>query len=197
MSDTATTEGFNAGSDAEYIDPTTGEVTFDAPPQKAGALAVRDAIERLQQGRSDVFTTLVGNDFATKIKTLTAVTAATSLGEAIDDAGKGGVHLMLENIVVQAVEVHERDANGNRTDKMITTPRVILLDADGSALVGFSPTLLKSVGTFIGILGQPHTWPEGGVATQITREKAGLGTYFDMRFDVTDQSRAHQVRTKK
>jgi hypothetical protein len=87
-------------------------------------------------------------------------------------------HIELDNIVVQAVEL--TDPN---TGAQTTQPRVILLDQDGTAYYGISPVLLKAIETFVGILGQPHQWPEP-VGVKVLREKGNRGfSFFNLVLD--------------
>lgn len=178
MSDTTTTSN-DSGIIEEDFDPQTGEVLEPEvhQPQSAGALVVQDAINRLQSGNVSVYSTVVGDDFEAKKTVLNAVTNAVPLQDNI------GKHIDLVNVVVQSVELNERDGQGNYTGQMITAPRVILIDADGTAYYGISPVLLKGLETFMGVLGQPSTWPEGGVGMKVTREKARVGSFYNMVLD--------------
>jgi hypothetical protein len=172
MSDTTTTD---SGLIAEDFDQATGEI-FDTPtaqPVSAGSLVIQDAISRLQSGvNTRVFSTVQGDDFDAKLKVMSAVSTATPIMEHL------GKHIELENIVVQAVELTDPTTN-----MQTTQPRVILLDADGSAYYGISPVLLKAIETFVGVLGQPATWP-APLGVKVTREKGNRGfSFFNLILD--------------
>lgn len=153
------------------VNPNTGEVTEPAQPtDSAGALVVRDAIARMASGNVGVYSTVVGNDFEAKRTTLAAVTSAVPLADHF------GEHIELANVVVQEVEISDQ------TGAKSVQPRVILLDADGTAYYAISPVVLNAVRTFIGILGQPHTWP-GPVGVKVTRERAKVGFFYNMTLD--------------
>lgn len=179
MSNTATTE---AGVIAEDFDPTTGEIieAEQDAPQDEGALVLQDTISRLQSGRTNVFSTVVGDDFNAKLKVLGAVTTAQPIADHL------GEHIELENIVVQMVELTKRDQNGNAVMKpngdpvMFWAPRVIFIDGEtGTAYYGISPVLAKAVETFIGLLGQPSTWPEL-LGVRVNRQKARVGSFYEL-----------------
>lgn len=179
MSNTATTE---AGVIDEDFDPETGEVIEpeDVQPRDEGALVLQDTISRLQSGRTNVFSTVVGDDFNAKLKVLGAVTTAEPIADHL------GEHIELENIVVQMVELTKRDQHGNAVLKpngdpvMFWAPRVIFIDGEsGTAYYGISPVLAKAVETFIGLLGQPSTWPEL-LGVKINRRKARVGSFYEM-----------------
>lgn len=182
MSDTSITASV-PGVIEEDFDPNTGEIV--EPEQVStdpGALVVQDAIRRLQSGNVSVYSTVQGTDFEAKKTVLNAVTSALPLA---DNLGK---HIDLENVVVQAVDLDRRDPQGNvvtdehGTPQKITQPRVILIDADGTAYYAISPVVLKALETFMGVLGQPHEWPEP-VGMKVTREKARIGSYYNMVLD--------------
>lgn len=164
-------DGLEADENGTIIEPEQS-----AQPQSAGALVVQDAITRMQSGQVNVYSTVVGDDFAAKLQVLTAVTNAVALAEHT------GEHIDLTNIVIQPVELDQRDNNGNATGVKVTVPRVILIDENGTAYFGFSPVLLKGVETFLGVLGMPHTWPEP-VGMKVVRGKAKIGTFYNLILD--------------
>lgn len=167
MSDTASTI-----HDAEVVDedfdPNTGElagaeVTVYSDP------VVDSAISSLNSGNGLAYSSITGDDFDTKLKVLSAVTNSEPVKRNVDRV------FNLKDIVIQKVALKNRDnPNGPR----IIQPRVILLDADGNAFHAISPVLLGSVGNFIGILGQPHTWPEAGVPVKIVARPAATGEMY-------------------
>lgn len=180
MSDTTTipdTDLADIQADADTVDPNTGEI-IDAEDhtESAGALVVQDAIRRLQSGDVGVYSTIVGDDFEAKKAVLAAVTNSLPLAEHV------GEHIDLANVVVQATELNERDNAGHETGRKITVPRTILIDANGTAYYSFSPLVLRSLQTFFGVLGQPHTWPEP-VGMKVLRKKARIGSFYDSVLD--------------
>lgn len=140
-----------------------GEVTVYSDP------IVDSAINSLNTGTGLAYSSITGDDFDTKLRVLSAVTNSEPFQDNI------GKTIQLKDIVIQKVSLKNRDnPNGPR----VIQPRVILLDTEGNAYHAISGVLLGSVGNFIGILGQPSTWPAEGVATKFVRAKAQTGSMY-------------------
>lgn len=158
MSDTTST-------DVAIINPETGEVI-----QENNDNVVADAIARLQSGNSGVYSSLVGDDFDTRLQVLTAVQTASPLADEVNRP------FTLRNVVIQQVQVRN-----NETNRLDNAARVILLTDDGRALYAISKGILSAVINFIGLLGQPSTWPDAGVPVVMSKEKAARGSVYILK----------------
>lgn len=149
---------------AEY-NPETGEII------ESGSV-VRDAIASLSAGRSNVFSSITGTDFASKLANLSATTNSVAL---VDNLNKT---INVKDIVIQIVQMLNEDTN-RRED----APRVILIDSEGTAYHAISKGLFSSVENMIGILGQPGTWPFP-IPVKAQREGSGTRKYFTLYPDM-------------
>lgn len=128
--------------------------------------SVNASIDSLSSGKANVYSSFTGDDFATKVAVLNAVTNSTPIA---DNLGKT---IKLANVVVQSVEMENE-----QTGELANQPRVILIDDKGAAFHAISGGILKSVENLFGILGHPSTWP-GPVSVQIVEEKSRRGFRF-------------------
>lgn len=116
--------------------------------ENATATDVVDEIRSLASGAPTMYNSIKGEDFEARKKTYSAVSSAKKIRESL------GKKINLENIIVQPIEVADEN-----TGEISKQPRVILIDADGTAYYGISGGLFRSVGDVIGMLGEPETWP--------------------------------------
>lgn len=126
-------------------------------------------IDSLSAGRSGVFSTIQGDDFASRIAVMNAVSNSLP---AADNIGKV---IKLKDMVVQPVELVNET-----TGALEAQPRIILIDADGTAYHATSTVIFKDVKNLIGILGEPHTWP-APVAVSVEKGKAKVGSYLTLK----------------
>lgn len=81
------------------------------------------------------------------------------LYSALQNAGKLDEHLneplAMVNAVAQAVQVTDE-----KTNKVSTTVRVIIVTADNKAYAATSPTLAAGLNTMFSIFGTPNAWTE-------------------------------------
>lgn len=131
--------------------------------------ATKGAIEALASGKATVFSTITGNDHATKLEVFNAVTNSLPIA---DNLGKT---INLVNIVVQSVEMTDENSG-----EVQDVPRTILVDADGTAYHAISGGLFRSVETMLGVVGHPSGWP-APLPVAVTREGSGTNKYFTMR----------------
>lgn len=168
MSDVTTT--IEPGTEvAVFTDTATGELVEVANQE----LAVRDAINALVQGKSSVFSSITGTDFASKLAVLNATTNSKPLAENL------GKTIWIENIVVQFVSIKDQQ---NPEGPRVPAKRSILIDQDGTAYHAISNGVFSGIENLIGIVGQPHTWPFA-LPIVVTREGAGIQKFFNMRPD--------------
>ena len=109
---------------------------------------VLEEIRALASGTPKMYSSIKGEDFEAKKATFSAVSSAKKIRENL------GKKINLENIIVQALDMADE-----QTGEISSQPRVILIDADGTAFYGISGGLFRSVDDIIGMLGEPHTWP--------------------------------------
>lgn len=112
------------------------------------ATALSTEIANLATGRAAFYSSLQGNDFATKVATVEAMTNSIPIKENINKT------ISVANVIVQSVPMLDQ-ATGELRDQ----PRIILLDADGTAYHAISGGLWRSVQNIINIVGEPSTWP--------------------------------------
>lgn len=141
-------------------DVTTEVETYSGPSNTASA------VQALAEGKATVFTTITGDDFASKMKVLNATTASLPLAENLNKP------IELVDVVVQVVEM----AN-EQTGEMQEVPRTILIAKDGTAYHAISVGVFRAVENILGILGKPNTWP-GPVKIKVQREGTGNRQYF-------------------
>jgi hypothetical protein len=159
--------------DTTYLNPVTGEVSDVS--EVSTALAVVDddpvvgAIQSIASGQALTYSSFVGNDWATKLAQLQAVTNSEPLRDHFNEP------IPVKNIVIQAVDMEDE-----RTHVVSKQPRIILLDGENNAYHCISQGALKSVGNIIGIMGDPSTW-NGETVGIIAKEKPGkLGRYITL-----------------
>jgi hypothetical protein len=121
------------------------------------------AIASLNDGNGGGYSSIKGNDFASRIEVAKALTSS----EKIDD--HKGETLALANIIIQTVEIQD-----SVTKETVKAPRVTLVAADGKAYHATSTGLLGSVKTILGVLGEPHTWP-APVNVKIVEQRTARG----------------------
>ncbi len=131
-----------------------------------GGNGAANAVQALADGKSTVFSTITGDDFAAKMKVLNATTASLPLAEILNKP------IELVDIVVQVIEMAD-EASGEVRD----VPRTILIAKDGTAYHAISNGVFRAVENILGILGKPHTWP-APVKIKVQREGTGNRQYF-------------------
>ena len=132
---------------------------------------VRGQVTALRDGNVALYSSILADTFEGKKQTLNAITNSVAIADHL------GATINLANIVVQVVEMVD-EKSGEMTDQ----PRVILVDADGTAYHAISSGILKSVENTIGMLGEPSTWPEP-VPIQVAEERGRNGfRYYTIKF---------------
>lgn len=127
---------------------------------------IAESVQSLADGKQTVFSTITGDDFATKMAVLNATTASKPLAENLNKK------INLANVVVQIVEMADE-----QTGELREVPRTILIDADGTAYHAISNGVFRAVENILGILGAPDSWPSP-VAVKVQREGTGNRQYF-------------------
>jgi len=117
---------------------------------------------------SKVYSSIKGDDFATKQKVLSAVVNAVPLA---DNLGKV---INLRHVVIQPVT-----GVNDVTGEIENYERVVLIDEDGSAFSASSGGIMNSLRTFFGVLGEPDTWPTS-VPVTASALKGKMGKFFTL-----------------
>lgn len=151
---------------SETVNETTGEIVQVVSSENSLA----GAIEQLQNGRSELLSTIKGDDFATRMQVLKAVSGSSALA---DNLGKT---IAVAHVIVQPVRMENQD-----TGKMEDVPRVILIDDKGAAFHGISGPLFRDVKTLLAIAGDPNKWPTP-IPLVVNREGQGARKYFTVSY---------------
>jgi len=134
----------------------------DAAPGLGNELA------NLSAGRLNVFSTITGTDFASRVKVINALTAATPV------AGHLNKVIELKDVVIQSVTMPDQS-----TGELSEVPRVTLIAEDGTAFSAMSGPLYKDLKNVFAILGMPHEWPSA-VPVKVTQGGEGVRKYFTL-----------------
>lgn len=136
--------------------------------------AVSKEIQNLASGKVAFYSTLTGNDFATKVATVEAMTNSIPVKENLNKT------INVANIIVQGIPMVDT-ATGELQDQA----RIILLDADGTAYHAISGGLWRSVQNILGVVGHPSTWP-APLPIHIVSVKGRQGDFYTAKIgDVT------------
>lgn len=142
---------------------------FESTDLAVASNGIRQDIANLASGKSTVFSTVTGDDFNTKVSVINAMTNSLPVQDNI------GKTIQLVNVIVQAVDMADE-----KSREISAQPRIILLDADGTAYHAISSGLFKSLENIFGILGHPATWP-APLPIVIDRVKGKVGHFFTAR----------------
>lgn len=125
---------------------------------------------------SGLYSTVTGDDMASRLKVYNAVNSAEQISDEIEKAG-GPLTITVADIVVQEVEV-----TNQTTGAVEIAPRVILIDDKGKAHAATSKGMLTAVKNIVGILGIPATW--GQAVKFKVSEKRGRNGYRFLTMDI-------------
>ena len=126
-------------------------------------------LANLSSGRLNVFSTITGTDFASRVAVINAMTAAVPVADNLDK------QINLKDVVIQSVTLANQ-----ATGELEESPRITLIDEDGSAYSTTSAPVYKDLKNVFAILGMPSVWPSA-VPVKISKEKAkGAGHYFTL-----------------
>lgn len=130
-----------------------------------GATDVTSAIAGLNNPDSSFYSSIKGGDFAARKKVAAALTSSSPIDEHL------GETLDVVNVIVMPVEL------ANAQGEVNTAPRVILIDANGTAYHATSVGLLSAVRNLFATLGEPAEWPEA-VQVKVVQQKGRNGFKF-------------------
>lgn len=131
--------------------------------------SVSREIQNLASGNAAFLSTIQGNDFNTKIKIVDAMTNSLPVKENLNKT------INLVNVIVQSVPMLDTQS-GEIKDQ----PRIILLDADGTAYHAISGGLWRSIQNILGIFPPPAEWPSP-LALHIVSAKGRQGDFYTVK----------------
>jgi len=139
-------------------------------------------LSNLGDGPSTVVTSIVGDDFADKVKVAGAVQDAEPLRDHL------GETIELEHYVAQVVEIKDTDREGKevvneQTGEIQTlmAVRIILVAKNGKTYASISTGIGKALENLVGILGKPHTWP-APVKVKAVEQGPAMRRYLTLKF---------------
>jgi len=127
---------------------------------------LRAQVASLNDGEVSVFSSIVGDDFASKKAVVQALTASKPIRDHL------GTVIPLTHVVVQVVQMENE-----QTKQIEDTPRVVLIDSDGNSYHAISGVILNDIQNIMGIVGAPATWPEP-IDVVVSEERANSGRRF-------------------
>ena len=120
--------------------------------ESTSTVGLMDEIQALKNGKTPVLSTIDGDDRASRISTLQAMTDSTPLDEVM------GKEIEVAHYVVQPVEMADEE-----TGELVSVPRIILVTTDGSAYHAISGGIFSALKNISSILGMPSKdndeWP--------------------------------------
>lgn len=147
------------------------DVAVIPSPQDAQAL-----IASLQSGgAANVFTTVQGDDFDSRLTVFAALTDAEPVANHL------GTVFNLKDVVSQVITIKDQEASARAgQDVYVDVPRTVLIADDGKAFAAISNNILKSLETLFAVLGEPHTWPRP-LPVMVAQEGSGVRRYFTIK----------------
>lgn len=131
-----------------------------------GGTEIKDEIRELVSGAPSMYSSIKGGDFASRKSVVEKLTNSEPVADNI------GTVINLQHVIVQSVAMANRV-----TGRMEDQPRVILIDADGTAYHAISKGLFLAVRNILGVMGEPDQWTEP-LPVVVKREKAAIGSFF-------------------
>ena len=126
---------------------TTGNDVAVLDTDNSGS-AIAQEIRNLATNNVAFFSTITGTSFEDRVATIEAMTNSEPIKQNLDKT------INLVNVIVQSVPMVDQT-----TGEIQDQPRIVLLDANGSAYHAISGGLWRSVQNILGILPHPSTWP--------------------------------------
>jgi hypothetical protein len=139
-------------------------------------------LSNLGDGPATVVTSIVGDDFETKVKVAGAVQDAEPLRDHL------GKTIDLEHYVAQVVEIKDTDNQGKEIVdeqtgeiKTLMAVRIILVAKDGKTYASISTGIGKALENLVGIIGKPHTWP-APIKVKAVEQGPAMRRYLTLKF---------------
>ena len=137
----------------------------------APVAGIEGAIAAFNNGSLAVYSSIKGTDFAAKLKVAAAVTSSEPVAEHL------GKTINMVNVVIHPVELVNEE-----TGELQTNARTVIIDDKGKAYHAISGVIFTRLRDLLAMLGEPATWPEGGVKVQVSRVKGeGARFFYDLR----------------
>ena len=115
-----------------------------------------------------IFTTVKGDDFASRRKIFSAVNDANPVSDL------NGKPFTIADLVIEATEfVNEK------TGEIEPSVRTIFITPDGNAYQAFSGPVFNAAKRLLGLLGEPEAWPEP-VQVRVTEEGKGTNRFYKL-----------------
>ena len=132
---------------------------------------VRSEIANLSNGQLSVFSTIIGEGFAPKAALMEALSNSVPVSENLNK------RIDLVNLVVESI-----DLANESTGVIETQPRVIFIDATGTAYHAISGPVFRDTQRLLAIMGHPSTWP-APLPVKISKNGQGTRQYFTLKLD--------------
>lgn len=120
------------------------------------------------------FSTVTGDDIDSRMLVLDALIDPQPIVENV------GKTINLQHFIVQPVELADQNSG-----EVVTAPRVVLIDADGTGYVGTSVGLLSSLRNILAALGDIKLTdlPGGGLPIAVSQQRSrnNAGTFFTIK----------------
>lgn len=135
-----------------------------------GSTDVAEIIKGLNNPSSAMYSSIKTDDFASRLRIVQAMTTSSPVDDHL------GETINLTNFIVQPVDLV------NATGEVNTAPRIVLIDADGTAYHATSVGLLTALRNVTGVLGEPSTWPEAVPIVVIEQKSRNGYKFFTINF---------------
>lgn len=126
-------------------------------------------LEGMRGGSSNVVTTFEDSSWEARTATFDAMTNALR----IDD--NFGTVINLRNWVIQPVSMPVDEKDPSKGTQL--SPRIILIDEDGTAYAAISTGILTSLQNLAGVFGKPADWPSA-IPVTVSEQKSRAGFRF-------------------
>jgi len=125
----------------------------------ASVMDVTGIVQGMAKGELQMYSTVKGDDKASKLKVLDAITNSESLSDHLREP------INLTDFVIQVIQMPDE-----KTGEINNVPRIILITDDGKAFHAISSGVLQSLRNFVGVLGEPgksDAWPVSVVCDEV------------------------------
>lgn len=144
--------------------------SVDDEIKASGTTDVVVAIQGLNNPGNRFYSSIKSENFADKLAIAAALTTSIPIDENLNK------EIKLTNFIVQPVDLTDSEGNIN------TAPRVVMIDADGTAYHATSIGLLSSLQNIVSVLGEPSAWP-APVSIKVVKQKGNKGfSFFTVKF---------------
>lgn len=126
-------------------------------------------IANMSKGQLGLFTTITGNSFEDKVALMNALSNSVPVSENLKQT------IQLANVVVESV-----DMANEQTGEIAAQPRIVLIDADGTAYHAISGPAFRDVKRLLAVMGHPSTWA-APLPIYVAQEGTGTRKYFTVK----------------